>query len=708
MRGTQGGGSQAGPSSSSSGGTVYADGPAARRDSRRLARSAVPRPRPIRRPRRARLRGLRRSSPDAPSRRLRATEGASERGRAAPYRFGPLERRGLIGSLRPPQVLVDRGEPHRRGDPDAHAARRRRDRRPRSCSRSPRPCSASGRSPAAPPRSGCRSSAATRRGASAGGTSTVSAAPQAGVQLGTGGRPEPVVALPERGARPRAARGAAPRRDGRRDQGPPRAHLHRGAGGQGDLVRAPRSRRAGEPPGRLGRRARRASPARDSPVSRIQWIERTVPPTATRSAATSARRGTETRSPLDSLPMQSYLDLDERRARRSRRTTSCSSACRSTRSARGGRSSARAASRAPDAGACAVLLRELEALAERLAAADVQVVGALRPGMLASAIRVAFDPWSRPGLARLAAADPDRDGIDEGAAWPVATRDVVELVPDRRRVPRDLLDRELAAHRRRRSVPLAAPPSRADGAGDRGHDRADLAAEGDPRGRGRADDRRRRPASCAAAWASSRPRDGGADGRGDRAARGGARRRARRGPVRRLRHRLRAHRSRSSSATAPRSSTPRRWRGSSCSASTASRTRRSPTRCRSAEGCDEHAGPARTPGDDRPRPGRVPVRRRGRARRPRRLHRPRRLRRIVLLRPVGALRQGADEPERRRDRHRRPREVEPRQDVRASGRRSSAGRPGSSTSRASTTGSRRRSASSPSRSRRAAECGSTR
>jgi hypothetical protein len=40
--------------------------------------------------------------------------------------------------------------------------------------------------------------------------------------------------------------------------------------------------------------------------------------------------------------------------------------------------------------------------------------------MLTSAIRIAFDPWSRPGLARLAAADPERDGISEGAAWPVA------------------------------------------------------------------------------------------------------------------------------------------------------------------------------------------------------------------------------------------------------------------------------------------------
>src|SRR5262249_43488156 len=123
--------------------------------------------------------------------------------------------------------------------------------------------------------------------------------------------------------------------------------------------------------------------------------------------------------PLESLPMRSYLDLvatapavtkdhelfvcvqiDAKRAWRQIKRA-------------GGKSGA-------DAGACTVLLRELEALADGLASAEVHVVGALRPGMLARAIRVAFDPWSRPGLARLAAADPERDGIDEGAAWPVA------------------------------------------------------------------------------------------------------------------------------------------------------------------------------------------------------------------------------------------------------------------------------------------------
>ena len=158
-----------------------------------------------------------------------------------------------------------------------------------------------------------------------------------------------------------------------------------------------------------------------SPVGRIQWIERTVPADGDeigRYLGESWDRGTV---PLESLPMESYLDLvgsapavtkdhelfvclqvDAKRASRQVKRA-------------GGKNGA-------DVGACSVLLRELEALADRLTGAEVQVVGALRPGMLASAIRIAFDPWSRPGLARLAAGDPGRGGLDEGAAWPVATK----------------------------------------------------------------------------------------------------------------------------------------------------------------------------------------------------------------------------------------------------------------------------------------------
>jgi hypothetical protein len=157
-----------------------------------------------------------------------------------------------------------------------------------------------------------------------------------------------------------------------------------------------------------------------SPVSRIQWLERTVPADGDEIGRYLGEAWDRGSVPLESLAMQSYLDLvgsapavtkdhelflglqiDAKRAWRQIKRT-------------GGKQGA-------DAGACTVLLRELEAFAERLGAADVRVVGALRPGMVASAIRVAFDPWSRPGLARLAAMDRERDGIDEGTAWPTAT-----------------------------------------------------------------------------------------------------------------------------------------------------------------------------------------------------------------------------------------------------------------------------------------------
>jgi hypothetical protein len=157
-----------------------------------------------------------------------------------------------------------------------------------------------------------------------------------------------------------------------------------------------------------------------SPVSRIQWVERTVPADGDEIGRYLGDAWDRGSVPLESLAMQSYLDLvgsaptvtkdhelfvclqiDAKRAWRQMKRA-------------GGKGGA-------DAGACTVLLRELESLGERLAAADVRVVGALRPGMVASALRVSFDPWSRPGLARLASADRDRDGIDEAAAWPVAT-----------------------------------------------------------------------------------------------------------------------------------------------------------------------------------------------------------------------------------------------------------------------------------------------
>ena len=210
-----------------------------------------------------------------------------------------------------------------------------------------------------------------------------------------------------------------------------------------------------------------------SPVSRIQWLERTVPADGDEIGRYLGEAWARETVPSDSLAMQSYLEL----------TSSAPAAttdhelfvCLQIDAKRAWRQIKRTGGKqGVDAGACAVLLRELEALAERLAGADVRVVGALRPGVLAAAVRVAFDPWSRPGLARLAAADPDRDGLDEAAAWPLGAE---AAWGSTKRTERSMRPIGSPAGRASTSVPPSSPPApaRADGAGDRRHDRADLA-----------------------------------------------------------------------------------------------------------------------------------------------------------------------------------------------------------------------------------------
>ena len=157
-----------------------------------------------------------------------------------------------------------------------------------------------------------------------------------------------------------------------------------------------------------------------SPVSRIQWVERTVPADGDEIGRYLGEAWARDAAPVESLAMQSYLELTNSAPAVTRDHELF--VCLQIDAKRAWRQIKRlGGEKGLDAGACAVLLHELEGLAERLTAADVRVVGALRPGMVAAAIRVAFDPWSRPGLARLAAADPDRDGIDEAAAWPLGT-----------------------------------------------------------------------------------------------------------------------------------------------------------------------------------------------------------------------------------------------------------------------------------------------
>jgi hypothetical protein len=71
--------------------------------------------------------------------------------------------------------------------------------------------------------------------------------------------------------------------------------------------------------------------------------------------------------------------------------------------------------------AAAALVRELTALASRFDPADVVVEGALSPRMLARALRLAFDPYGRERLNRLAVTSPETAGVDPNAFGPIAT-----------------------------------------------------------------------------------------------------------------------------------------------------------------------------------------------------------------------------------------------------------------------------------------------
>ena len=334
------------------------------------------------------------------------------------YRFGPLERRGLVGSLRPLQtfvlaaslaagVILMRLLPSGVGVLAAIAlvlvalvfcfwpvAGRSADEWLPVIGRF-----------------------MTRR--ASGGHLHLSAAPQAGITVAPGREPQPVVSLPapavglELLAAPFRSDAIGVIKDRRARTYT--AVLAVKVSSFGLLDRSEQEARQGSWGSVLASLAREGSP-----VSRIQWLERTVPADGDEIGRYVGEAWDRGSVPLESLAMQSYLDLagsapavtkdhdlfvclqiDAKRASRQIKRI-------------GGKLGA-------DAGASTVLLRELEALGERLGAADVRVVGALRPGMVASALRVAFDPWSRPGLARLGSVDRERDGIDEAAAWPAAT-----------------------------------------------------------------------------------------------------------------------------------------------------------------------------------------------------------------------------------------------------------------------------------------------
>ena len=196
--------------------------------------------------------------------------------------------------------------------------------------------------------------------------------------------------------------------------------------------------------------------AEQSPVRRIQWLERTVPADGDELAA-QFQAGRDRTVPLSASTVRSYIELIESAGDVTREheilialQIDARRGWRAVRRAGGGTS-----------GACDVLGAELRSLADRLALADVAVEGALRPRQVAAAIRHAFDPYGRHRRGRLAKVDGGETPRRGGGDRPDGERDRLGSLPQRLGDPHHLLDRRLAEARRwappssRRCLPAA-------------------------------------------------------------------------------------------------------------------------------------------------------------------------------------------------------------------------------------------------------------
>ncbi len=144
-------------------------------------------------------------------------------------------------------------------------------------------------------------------------------------------------------------------------------------------------------------------------VRRIQWLERTVPARGDELVRwLHAER--DPAVPLRGTPMiESYLELIGSTARVAQEHEILVAV--QVDAARVQERGADACSRA--------LIDESERVAERLQAAEIKVLGALRSEQLARVLRTAFDPYARAEIVALETADPDRGGLAECNAWPL-------------------------------------------------------------------------------------------------------------------------------------------------------------------------------------------------------------------------------------------------------------------------------------------------
>ncbi len=159
-----------------------------------------------------------------------------------------------------------------------------------------------------------------------------------------------------------------------------------------------------------------ASCAREnSAVRRIQWIERTVPGQGDE-LASYLQEKRDRSVPFSSSVVSSYIELIEAATPVTEEHDVL--VCVQIDARRAGREMKRLGG--GDEGACELLKREAESVARRLGSADIKVFGLLRPRQYAEVIRDAFDPFGHQARARSRLGDPSREGVDPELMGPHA------------------------------------------------------------------------------------------------------------------------------------------------------------------------------------------------------------------------------------------------------------------------------------------------
>jgi hypothetical protein len=148
-------------------------------------------------------------------------------------------------------------------------------------------------------------------------------------------------------------------------------------------------------------------------IHRVQWVERAV---ADPGDEVGSYLAENLAVPVNSLIARSYLEvIDEAGPVTQQHDVFVALQIHAGRSAREIK-----AAGGGDTGACEVLRRELIALSTKLMGAEISVEGALTPRLVAGALRTAFDPQARQSIARLASRSPERAGASVRSAGPMA------------------------------------------------------------------------------------------------------------------------------------------------------------------------------------------------------------------------------------------------------------------------------------------------